>query len=132
MIEKTERQKCPSFIGCSAPLCPFDLDLKERIWYPDELVCVRAGMLHEHPWIKIQKKIAKKTRNRNKYYTLRMLEQNCVVGKGMVGLDPEREEQPQLKRWLRIHPRKKELTEERKMVLREKMKKIRIPTGTKS
>jgi len=132
MTEKVQAEGCPSFTVCSAPLCPLDVALDQRIWYPDESICARHGTSSDYPWLKTQRKIARKTRASDKYYTFRMIERNCVVGRGMVGLDPNREEKPQLERWLRIHPAKKKLTEEEKVILREKMKKVRIPLGVKS
>jgi len=130
---KTQVEGYLSFIKCSAPLCPLDEDLDTQMWYPDEPICAKEGISLEHPWLQTQKKIAKRTRRQGLYYTGKMVQRNCVVGVGMVGLDPDRDEKPQLERWLRIHPAKRELTEEEKAILRERLEKIRIrPLGVKS
>lgn len=126
---KNPSRRLPEFLTV---LCPLDPNLDTQMWYPDEPICARQGMLVEHPWLKTQRKIAKRTRRQDRYYTDKMVQRNCIVGRGMVGLDPERDEEPQLERWLRIHPAKKKLTEEEKVILREKMKKVRIPLGVKS
>ena len=39
-----------------------------------------------------------------------MLERNCVIRKGIEGLDPDQDEDYQLKKWLRDHPEKKTLS----------------------
>lgn len=130
---KSQVEGCPRFIKCSAPLCPLDEGLDTQMWYPDEPICAREGMSVEYPWLKTQKKIAKRTRREDLYYTGKMVQRNCIVASGMVGLDPDRDEKPQLDRWFRIHPAKRELTEEEKAILLERMKKIRIrPLGVKS
>lgn len=115
------KEECPSFEKCEAPLCPLDDNVNDGIWYPDESICKAWGMSMKYPWIRMQKKIARTTRDQSKYYLLRMLKQNCIVGRGMVGLDPdkERSEEWQLERWLNAHPQKKELSEEEKKMKRK-------------
>ena len=50
---------CPSFESCSAPLCPLDPGLADRIWYSDEPVCFgRAGAGCR--WIKKQRSIVRR------------------------------------------------------------------------
>lgn len=103
------------------------------MWFPDEPICAKEGMLTDYPWLQTQKKIAKRTRRQDRYYTGKMVQRNCMVRSGIVGLDPDRDEKPQLQRWFRIHPAKRELTEEEKAILRERLEKIRIrPLGVKS
>lgn len=125
ITEKTERQNCPSFTRCSASLCPFDPNIKERMWYPDEPVCVRAGMSSEHRWIKTQKKIARKCKNKEKYFTQPMLERLSIVYRGTVGINPERDEESQFKVWFKGHPKreKKKISEEGLKKLREGLRK---------
>ena len=122
-------EKCPKFIQCSAPLCPLDEDLDAQTWFPDEPICAREGMLTNYPWLQTQKKIAKKARNQDRYFTGKMVQRNCVIYPGIIGLDPNRDEKPQLDRWFRIHPEKKkkrELTKEQKLIFRERMKKGKV------
>ena len=123
-----KKKECPSFIGCSAPLCPLDEDLDIRVWYPDEPICVREGISGDYPWLNTQKKIAKKTRRQDLYYTGKMIKRNCVVGVAMVGIDPDREEKSQVERWLRIHP---EITEKHKILSQEKIRKGRMASERK-
>lgn len=111
------REDCKKFNYCSAPLCPLDEEsLRDGLWYPDEEICTTQPYPN---WIKTQRKIARRCKDKDKYFTYEMLDRNCVMGKGMVGLDPDRDEKPQLKRWLRIHPPKRKLSEEEKEELRK-------------
>ena len=106
--------KWKRFDTCSAPLCPLDeKSLKYGIWYPDEEICsLRAfGNL---PWIKTQKKIVKVGARVDRYFNLKMLERNCIIKKGIEGLDPDHEEEHQLRKWIKAHPEKRKLTEEEK------------------
>lgn len=119
------RKECQYYDDCSAPLCPLDPEsLKHGIWYPDEEICQKRSV---PDWVKVQRRIAKKTSDVDKYFTFEMLARVYKVTQGIVGLDPDKEEKPQLKRWLEKHPPKssvkKELTEEEKAVLRERLKK---------
>ena len=118
------RQECSRFDTCNAPLCP--LDEKHFIWYPDEEICGNRKFSGE-PWIKAQRKIAKATRDVNKYFTFAMLNQGCVIRSGITGLDPDSEtSQERLeKKWLKLHPPKRELTEEEKEVARNRFEAIR-------
>jgi hypothetical protein len=65
---------CKLFVKCSAPLCPFDIRLKKRVWYADEDVC-RSRKYGQHRWIKKQRSIQRrKTKSWfNKYITYPML-----------------------------------------------------------
>jgi len=57
--------------------------------------------------VKTQKKISKRTKDNNKYYTYKMLNQNCKICRGILGLNPDKPEEPQLEDWLKKHPQKK-------------------------
>ena len=113
--------QCRYFDTCSAPLCPPDLEhLKTGIWYPDEEIC----RLRKIPdWVKQQKKIAKKAKDKDTYYANEMLNCNCKVGNGMTGLNPDKSEELQLEDWLKKHPVKKAISEKQKKVLVEARKK---------
>jgi len=120
-VNKLESEQCKYFDYCNAPLCP--LNAKHLIidaWYPDEEIC-RLKTVPK--WIKTQKKIAKKTKDKNKYYTYKMLNRNCKVKIGIAGLDPDKPEKLQLRAWLKKHPQKKALSEKQKKVLVEARKK---------
>ncbi len=64
-----EAKECQVFARCSAPLCPLDKSsLKNGIWYPDEPICKDR----ERPvWVEIQKRIAKKAKNRTRFFKAR-------------------------------------------------------------
>ncbi|GAG01481.1 unnamed protein product, partial [marine sediment metagenome] len=103
-IDKFRSNQCRNFDSCSASLCPLDLEhLKIGIWYPDEEICRKKTV---PDWIRRQRKIAKKTRDPNSYFTYPMLNHDCIIGKGMVGLEPNSDlpEEPQLKNWYKKHP----------------------------
>lgn len=120
-INKLKSDQCRHFDCCSAPLCLLDeKHLKADIWYPDEEIC-RLKKIPD--WIKRQKKIAKKTKEKDTYYTYEMLNRNCKVGNGMTGLNPDIAEEPQLIAWLKKHPQKKALSEKQKKILVEARKK---------
>ena len=121
---KTKSYQCRHFDYCSASLCPLDSEpLKTGIWYSDEEVCRLKSVPN---WVKIQKKIAKKTKDKNTYYTYEMLNRNCKVGTGMTGLNPDKSEELQLIAWLEKHPLKKALSEKQKKILVEARKKSPI------
>ena len=99
--------ECPYFDSCNAPLCPLDEEgLKKAIWYPDEGICKRRL---NRPWLKIQKKIAKRAKHSDGYFTIQMLVHSCRICKGIEGLDPDKEEGPQLQKWLKNHSAKRGL-----------------------
>lgn len=52
-------ESCPSFISCSAPLCPLDDDIDLRMWYDDEDVCI-SQIYGKHRWIKKQRSIVRR------------------------------------------------------------------------
>ena len=75
--------ECKFYENCSAPLCP--LDSGNHVWFPDEGIC-----RNKLDWVKNQKKIAKKAKDREGYYTIDMLKQIQRVTAGIVGADPDR------------------------------------------
>jgi len=114
---------CPYFRKCSAPLCPLDPEsLEHGIWYPFEQVCRRRSAPE---WVKVQKKIKRKTKNVNRYFTFEMLNRNCVISKGIVGLNPDSrdDEEKQLKKWFKNHPPKKSLSAEEKAEIRRRLQR---------
>ena len=119
---------CKRYESCNAPLCPKDQGSLERgSWFPFEEICGLQTYCHES-WIRNQKKIAKKSRNIDFYFTHRMLEQNCIIGRGIVGIDPDHDITDIKKdetRWLQEHPVKRIISEEKRELLRNRMEKIR-------
>ena len=51
--------ECLRFNHCSAPLCPLDEGINDRIWYHDEEVC-RAQRFNKRRWIRKQCSIQKR------------------------------------------------------------------------
>ena len=80
-----EEPRCSVFGGCSAPLCPLDAGLRERVWYCHEDICTgRAGVGLR--WVEVQRRLAGE---REGYFTVAMLERVGRVGTATVGVDPE-------------------------------------------
>lgn len=102
---------CSKYEKCNAPLCPMDpSSLDNCVWYANEDICSNPSFKNEL-WIQNQKKISKAYRLKpfTGYFTHRMLERKFIVRRGIKGIDPDGQEDPQLARWLRDHP---ELSEE--------------------
>jgi hypothetical protein len=72
---------------------------KNHIWYPDEEICKRRRNIPD--WIRQQRKVAKKANDANivTYFTIAMLKVPFRVTKKVSGLDPNKPEQAQLRRW---------------------------------
>jgi len=85
----TPNSKCPSFEGCSAPLCPMDDSCKTALWYSDEPICGSYAMRRLYKWIRVQRKIVKKLCTSRTYYTVAMLEITKRVTPKSEGIDPD-------------------------------------------
>ena len=111
LLEVMNPTDCHRFDSCSAPICP--LLGCSGIWYPDEEICQAREYNHE-PWIRNQKKIARKVRNKDFYFTKEMLERNCIITTATEGLDPDKsdlDDERALTDWLRKHPEKRKLSD---------------------
>ena len=95
---------CGLFENCLAPLCPLDKNSLKGIWYSDEEIC-RSRTNGNLSWIRAQRKIARV--KAEGYFTLEMLADIRTARRGLTGLDPNEEEQVQLRRWLGLHARKR-------------------------
>ena len=73
----------------------------------------------------MQRKIKKATKDNDKYFTLSMLKRNCIVRKGIKGLDPDKEKDGQLKHWMKRHSENKEISEKQKIVLRKRFEVVK-------
>lgn len=116
---------CKQYERCSAPLCPMDENSLKCVWYPDEASCISAAHANLQ-WIKAQRKIVKAAAPANRYFTFEMLKTNCIIRKGIIGLDPNSEEKPQLHVWLKAHPAKRALSAEEKKARAERIKKYQF------
>jgi len=113
--------ECKKYDTCNAPLCPLDeQSLKHGIWYPDEEICPARAYTNV-AWIQNQKKMLKRSARVDRYFTLTMLERNCIVKSGIEGLDPDEAEDYQLKKWLRDHPEKRALSEKEREKLARRL-----------
>jgi len=95
---------CGLFENCLAPLCPLDKNSLKGIWYSDEEIC-RSRTHGNLTWIRAQRKIARV--KAEGYFTLEMLADIRTARRGLTGLDPNEEEQAQLRRWLDLHAKKR-------------------------
>lgn len=112
------RPDCNHYETCNAPMCPYDENLNKMIWYPDEDICKKRDVPN---WVKKQRKIAGKIREKSGYFTLEMLDRHFRITKALKGLDPNKDEVPQLERWKDAHP---EITEEEMERLKERGRKL--------
>lgn len=120
---ENSKEQCPKFESCGASLCPLNIEhLKIGIWHPDEEICKRIPV---PGWVRMQRKIAKAARDKDRYFTYKMLKRNCKIAQGILGLNPDKDEIPQLEKWLEIHPAKKELSVLEKKIIAERFKKYR-------
>jgi hypothetical protein len=102
---------CKRYDTCNAPLCPLDeRSLSHGMWYPDDEICPMRAYA-ALPWIRKQRKLVNQAASPDRYFTLRMLARNCIIRKGIEGLDPNQSEEEQLTRWLKAHPEKRSLSE---------------------
>lgn len=122
-MESADFEKCPRYEVCGAVLCPLD---KERLnigaWYPDEAYCCKIPVPN---WVRVQRKVAKKARDKERYFTYGMLTRNCKIAKGILGLDPDKDEAAQLIKWFGAHPPKKELSILEKKIIAKRFKEAR-------
>ena len=116
---RSEREECKMYEVCEAPFCPLESN-SLIIWYAGEEIC-RERVHRNIPLVQAQRKIAKFAPAG--YFTLEMLNRNCIIKAGMLGLDPDKEEKPQLQLWLKNHPAKQEISDEDREKRRELMKR---------
>jgi hypothetical protein len=106
-------------------MCPLDKEsLEHGVWYPSEEICNIQGFSTKYPWILRQRKIARKVRNKDTYFTHVMLNRSFRITAALEGLDPDKENTTeQLSRWYKKHPAIVPLTNGQKQALRERFKK---------
>lgn len=116
----TDQQACKFYTLCEAPFCPLAASSFKGIWYPGEDIC-RSRIYGNLSWIQAQRKLVRAAADG--YFTMEMLDRDCILKAGIRGLDPDKEEKPQLQEWLRKHPRKRQVTTEERAELKERLKK---------
>lgn len=123
-----EAKECSVWENCSANICPADeINMDCACWYPNEEYCT-AHKFSKLLWVKNQRKIARKARNKDLYFTKEMLDRNFIITAATEGLDPDKtdyQDDRAVKNWLRKHPEKKEKTETEKEILRNRLLKYR-------
>ena len=78
---------CRHYKNCDAPLCPEDVNVKQCLWFPGEPVC---RLRNAPEWIAKQRRINRvKSINREKYFTVRMLERIKEITSDLEGADSE-------------------------------------------
>jgi len=116
------KEDCPRYETCSATICPLNKPNEGSTWYPEENICKNKDYSNLE-WIKNQKKIAKKTKDMSKYFNFQMLNRDCRITKGIIGLDPEKDEGLQLKKWLALHPVMKKMSLAQRKAVGERLRK---------
>ena len=82
-----EEFDCAHFQDCAAPLCPKDIEIKDKMWFPDEPIC-RLKIVPE--WVRKEKKIARlKDIDCGRYFTVRMINSCEQIKKDIQGADPD-------------------------------------------
>lgn len=118
---------------CSANLCPVDSGCIKRVWYPYEDFCRSKEHAPGVGWVKAQRKLQRRVGHLGLgagYFTMVMLSVPCVVGRGMRGLNPDKDEPAQLARWMAHHPPRTPLTKARKEALAAQIAAAREKRGS--
>ena len=106
---------CSKYDYCSAPICKMEM-IENARWFPGEEICNKLGQVTRQ-----QRKIAKRTKNADTYYTLDMLKHDCRIKSGIKGLAPDKPESWQKKKWFSQH---KEITKEQRESMRVRFHNI--------
>ena len=123
VVPVTGRPACTLYETCNTPLCPLDGSSLSGIWYPDEEIC-RSRVHGNLPWMKAQRKLARVAAGG--YFTVEMLNRLVVIRKGIVGLDPNLPEEPQLRAWFQKRTEKQDGATEAKAERTRHLKKYRF------
>lgn len=119
---------CPRFDFCSAPICPLDKQsIRLSIWLPDDEICSLQEFSRDN-WIRNQKKLQKKVRNRDFCFTHEMLCRNCVITAATEGIDPDNDYddlEKDVSKWLGKHPEKQSISDAKREELRKRMLRAR-------
>jgi len=117
---------CIKYDSCNCPLCPMDEEsLRNGVFYPDDEICPLQAFCHEQ-WIRNQRKISKKVRNKDFYFTKKMLERNCIITSATEGQDPDHdlsEKDVDEEHWFKQHPEKHKLNEAQKAEIGLRLKR---------
>jgi hypothetical protein len=86
MSNENNRQ-CKNIIECSAPLC-IERNNADGVWFPNETICKRRCHVSDK-WIKKQRRIARKSIDRDFFFTRDDLERVKRVNKKIKGKKPD-------------------------------------------
>ena len=92
-LKPKKPEECPSYVGCSAPLCPLDKASKSIIWYPGEPICNAKG-LRNLDWVRMQRWLVRK--GKWGFFNIEML---SALRRVTNGIDPDSRET--VEGWLR-------------------------------
>ncbi len=123
IVPTSGRAVCTLYETCNVPLCPLDGSSLNGIWYPDEEIC-RSRVHGNLPWMKAQRKLSRVAASG--YFTVEMLTRLVVIRKGIVGLDPNLPEEPQLRAWFQKRAEKQDMATEAKAERTRHLKKYRF------
>lgn len=78
-------EKCWTFEGCKASLCPLSWNYERCIWYPDEDICRRRVGVPD--WVRAQRKIVKVVGRCNEvgFFNVARLRKLKLIRKGIRG-----------------------------------------------
>jgi hypothetical protein len=119
----TDQQACKFLHALRSAILPSCGIKLQRHLYPEEEIC-RSRSQGNLSWIQAQRRLIKA--NAEGYFTMEMLGRDCILKSGIRGLDPDREEKPQLQEWMKKHPRKREVTDEDRTRRTDHLKKHRF------
>lgn len=111
-------QQCRRFDDCNAPICPIDETRDKAVWYTDEEIC-QAQAHNQIQQVYAQRKLIRA--KAGGYFTWGMLSRGCQIRKGIQGLDPDKPEEDQLEKWIDGHPPCRELSNEEKQIIRDRL-----------
>jgi len=120
VVSAIGRPTCTLYETCNTPLCPLDGSSLNGIWYPDEEIC-RSRVHGNLSWMKAQRKLSRVAAGG--YFTVEMLNRLVVIRKGIVGLDPNLPEEPQLRSWFQKRTEKQDAPSEAKVARTRHLKK---------
>src|SRR5208337_2991422 len=85
--------------ACSGPICFFDRERGERLWYPGDPICKHRGF----PIAALQRRIVRAGISPENCFTGSILALNIPVTKTLKGIDPDKPRVKALKAWARKH-----------------------------
>jgi hypothetical protein len=135
-IEQHEKRKeCRHFDECSAQFCPMAMNI-HATWLSQDEIC-KSHEFKDNIIIRNQRKIGRRSGDTSRYFNYEMLNQEFIIRKGILGIDPDVPESygenqslklyiEREKSWLKKH---RPMTDERKAQLRSIGKQMVLDMG---